>query len=84
MKQQFKNVCQRIITDRDGGQTKQDKHKYDTLDEAIEAAKEINLSGRNIRKAVAYKCKTCFKYHVGRNNTLITPKVINKIIRGRI
>jgi len=31
---------------------KQDKKKYNTLDDAIEAAKDINKKGQNIHKAV--------------------------------
>ena len=69
----YKNVCQKLmyIDPVSNQPVKQDKKKYDTLDDAIEAAKDINKKGQNIYKAVAYKCSVCFKYHVGRNKTLL-------------
>jgi hypothetical protein len=69
----YKNVCQKLmyIDPVSNQPVKQDKKKYDTLDDAIEAAKDINKKGQNIHKAVAYKCSVCFKYHVGRNKTLL-------------
>ena len=74
----FRNVCQRNVMVK-GVLSKKDKKKYDTLDDAIEAARKINLSGKNVRKAVAYKCTTCHKYHVGRNMTMLTDRVIKRI-----
>ena len=38
-------------------------------DKAIEAAKNLNARGNADHKVVAYKCNTCFKYHVGRNKS---------------
>ena len=35
-----------------GERVKSDKKKYDTLDDAIVAAKDINKKGQNIHKAV--------------------------------
>jgi DNA-directed RNA polymerase subunit M/transcription elongation factor TFIIS len=69
----YKNVCQKLlyIDPVSGERVKSDKKKYDTLDDAIVAAKDINKKGQNIHKAVAYKCSVCFKYHVGRNKTLL-------------
>lgn len=43
-----------------------DKIRYDTLDEAIIDAKILNNKEGQLHKAVSYKCKVCFKYHVGR------------------
>ena len=69
----YKNVCQKLlyIDPVNGERVKSDKKKYDTLDDAIVAAKDINKKGQNIHKVVAYKCSVCFKYHVGRNQTLL-------------
>lgn len=50
------------------------KRKYDTLDEAIKAAKIENSKNERIHKVVAYKCKICFKYHIGRNGKEIKDK----------
>jgi hypothetical protein len=55
------------------------KKPYDTLDEAIAQAKIYNRY--NNTKLVAYKCKTCFKYHIGRNGKIITDKERNKLIQ---
>ena len=50
------------------------KLKFNTLDEAIEHAKYVNSKDHIIHKVVAYKCKKCFKYHVGRNGKELTEK----------
>ena len=69
----YKNVFKKLlyIDPVSGERVKSDKKKYDTLDDAIVSAKDINKKGQNIHKAVAYKCSVCFKYHVGRNKTLL-------------
>ena len=44
------------------------KVKYETLEQAIVAAKEINARARTgSLKMVSYKCNQCFKYHIGSN-----------------
>lgn len=55
------------------------KKVYDNQDLAITAAKRLNLSDNIITKAVAYHCKDCHKYHVGRNGKTLTEKYINRI-----
>ncbi len=50
------------------------KRQFDTLDKAIEVAKLENAKSDHIHKVVAYKCNTCFKYHVGRNGKPLTDK----------
>lgn len=66
-----KNVCQLILYKLPNGESvKKDKFKYQTLEEAIAAAKIINSRDKQIHKVVAYKCNTCFKYHIGKNSTL--------------
>ena len=55
------------------------KTAYDTDKEAITAARKMNLKGKQIHKAVAYKCKVCGKWHIGRNKTLLTEKEIKRL-----
>lgn len=50
------------------------KHQFDTLEEAIKVAKIENSRPERIHKVVAYKCKSCFKYHIGRNGKEISDK----------
>ena len=54
------------------------KKQFDTMDEAIIVAKKKNSEPHQIHKLVAYKCKTCFKYHIGRNGKEISDKVRKK------
>jgi len=55
------------------------KKKYETLDDAIEAAKNINSKDTIIHKVVAYKCPKCYKYHIGRNGKELKEKERNKL-----
>lgn len=50
------------------------KKKFNTLDEAIIEAKRINSLPQTITKKVSYKCKICFKYHIGSNGRSINKK----------
>ena len=50
------------------------KKKFNTLDDAIAQAKIINSGDFIIHKVVAYKCKLCLKYHLGRNGKELTDK----------
>jgi hypothetical protein len=61
--------CDRILNIKEGEKLTQPKVKFSSLEEAIKVAKKINLRGENIRKVVAYKCKFCQKYHIGRGKT---------------
>ncbi len=54
------------------------KKKFDTLDQAIAHAKLVNSNDHVIHKVVAYKCKSCFKYHVGRNGKILKDKQRDK------
>lgn len=54
------------------------KKKFDTLDKAIEVDKYENAKSEHIHKVVAYKCKVCHKYHIGRNGKQLTQKEIDK------
>lgn len=51
------------------------KQKYETLDLAIAAAKKCNNQPKRIHKMVAYKCKVCFKYHIGSNGKLLKQNI---------
>jgi len=71
--------------DNDGKRVDEDKKTYLTQDEAISIAKKINLTNSKlevsfITKAVAYKCKVCGKFHIGRNGKELTAKYINQIM----
>jgi hypothetical protein len=58
----------------DGVAVYKPKVQYDTLDEAIKVAKIENAKSHHIHKLVAYKCNSCFKYHIGRNGKEISEK----------
>lgn len=68
--------------DEFGKQIITQKKAYDTLDEAIAAAKKLNLSKDVTQKVVAYKCKACCKYHIGRNGKTITDKYKEKLSKN--
>lgn len=65
-------------TIENGLTVEKNKIAYDTDKEAITAARKMNLNGKQIHKAVAYKCKVCGKWHIGRNKTLLTDKEIKR------
>jgi hypothetical protein len=58
----------------DGVRVYEDKMKYGTLEEAITACKVLNSYDDRVQKLVSYKCKECFKFHIGRNGSLIKAK----------
>ncbi len=75
--------CTRTVTiNPDGSRNTQPKIAYDTLDEAIKAAKYVNSLPRTVTKHVAYKCKDCYKYHIGRNGKPITEKYLGHLKRN--
>ena len=51
-----------------------EKKSFDTDKEAIEKARLMNLDLKTIHKVVAYKCKVCQKWHVGRTHKVLTEK----------
>lgn len=57
-----------------GEKVMKQKQKYDTDKEAIEEARKLNSLPETIHKAVAYKCGTCGKWHVGRTTKVLTEK----------
>jgi hypothetical protein len=66
--------CTTIERYEDGQPIYKSKKKYDTLDEAIAHAKVVNSGDHIIHKVVAYKCKVCLKYHIGRNGNTLKDK----------
>lgn len=52
---------------------------YNTENEALNAARNLNIMPKTIHKFVAYKCISCGKWHVGRNNTILTDEEKEKI-----
>lgn len=44
-----------------------EKRSYNTLDDAIFAAKLNNSKENTIHKYIAYKCDVCYKYHIGKS-----------------
>lgn len=80
-----KTLCDRLSHyDELGNPVYMKKVAYETDKEAIEAARKMNTNPRQIHKAVAYKCPLCFKWHVGRNHTVLTDKDKAKYKRKKI
>lgn len=57
------------------------KKKFTTDNDAIEAARIKNADPFTIHKLVAYKCKSCNFWHIGRTNKVITDKEREKYQR---
>ena len=55
------------------------KQQFDTLDSAISNAKKVNSDSSRKFKVVAYKCKYCYQYHVGKNGNVVTDRDRDKI-----
>lgn len=56
------------------GFTEIEKWSYNTLDDAIHAAKMSNSKESTIHKYVAYKCDICCKYHIGKSKRELKDK----------
>jgi len=65
--------CDKIVDNKIGGFTKP-KKKFNTMDDAISVAKYENSKPRHTHKVIAYKCKFCHKFHIGRNGKLLKDK----------
>ena len=57
-----------------GQWVEKEKKSYSNMDTAIEVARSMNMRPETIHKAVAYKCKVCGQYHIGRTKKEITDK----------
>lgn len=76
------NKCTTLSTtsvDEFGNPKEKQKKTFFTLDSAIIHAKQMNARQDRTQKVVAYKCDTCFRYHVGRNGNIIKDKEKVKI-----
>lgn len=69
--------------DENGNPVYKLKKKFDTLDQAIAHAKIVNSNDYVIHKVVAYKCRVCMKYHVGRNGSILKDKQRDKYKKER-
>jgi len=73
------NKCTTTSIDENGNIVEKKKKPFFTLDSAIVHAKLMNVRQDRVEKVVAYKCDTCFRYHVGRNGNIIKDKEKFKI-----
>jgi len=71
--------CTTIRKDVNGLEFEKPKAKFDTLEKAITHCQKENVREERTEKVAPYKCKTCCKYHVGRNGSLITEKEKEKL-----
>ncbi len=68
-------ICDTLVrTEPDGKKVFKKKESFNTMDEAILAAKKMNCKEMTIHKLFAYKCTYCRKYHIGRNGKLLSDK----------
>tara|TARA_R110000824_G_scaffold105368_8_gene249352 strand:- start:6266 stop:6568 length:303 start_codon:yes stop_codon:yes gene_type:complete len=80
-----KTHCETILGYDELGEPKlKKKLKYDTHDKAVKACKKLNLKEGQIHKLVTYKCRICYKYHIGRNGKKITDKYANKLTKEKV
>jgi len=63
----FKQCETFYYVDKNGKSITKKKRVFDTLDDAIIECKKLNMQSHRINKVVSYKCRKCFKYHIGRN-----------------
>jgi len=72
----FSNTaCETLLyIEKDGTRVTKPKRKFETLEDAIKECKRINAKPQTIHKVVSYKCKTCHKYHIGRNGKEVKKK----------
>lgn len=74
--------CTTKIVSRINGQLiDKPKKAFETNELAIAHAKRVNALPDRKFKVVAYKCKTCYKFHVGRNGNEISSKEKEKWAR---
>lgn len=56
--------------DEFGNYVYKEKQKFETMDEAISLAKFTNSKNGRGLKVIAYKCKYCYNYHIGKNGNV--------------
>ena len=64
---------------KEGRKVYKPKLAFNTLDDAIAECKKLNARPKQITKLVSYKCKSCHKYHIGRNGKTLTDKYKDKL-----
>lgn len=64
----------KIVSRINGELIDKPKKPFDTLEQAIKHAKSVNSLPDRKFKVVAYKCKSCHKFHVGKNGNTISDK----------
>lgn len=69
--------------DENGSKVYKDKHRFNTLDDAIANCKKLNSIDDRLSKLVSYKCSECHKYHIGRNGKPLTKKYQEKLNKGK-
>ena len=73
--------CQTVITDDAGNEILKDKKKFTSYKDADNAAK-LQMASENINQIlVAYKCKMCSNFHIGRNGKIMDNLDKRKSIR---
>ncbi len=73
-------ICHTIShIDEIGNSIFKEKQKFITLDDAISRAKLMNSKIDREFKVVAYKCKYCYHYHIGKNGNVVTDRDKEKI-----
>lgn len=76
--------CTTKYVDRVNGQLiDKPKKAFDTLEQAISHCKVMNALPERKFKIVSYKCKSCHKFHVGRNGNEISAKEKIKLTKPK-
>lgn len=60
------------------------KKKFLKPEDAIKEAERLNKMPNVIKKFVAYKCTTCFFFHVGRTNEDTSPVEFEKLLPKQV
>jgi len=66
--------CDKIFENEKGELITTPKRKFSTIDEATIVAEYENSKFDRTYKVVTYKCKICYKYHIGRDGNKINDK----------
>lgn len=62
------------IDSETGKRIMKDKKTFTTFEDAVEAARRLNAKPTQIHQLVAYKCDTCWKFHIGRSGRKLKGK----------
>lgn len=64
-------ACQTVVRIENDKRIYRPKKRFMTFDEAHTEATRLNGLPKTIHKFQAYKCKTCFYFHIGRTKQII-------------